>query len=133
MLLIWKLLNSLTHIASDAARPAPVAIAANRAVPLEPDRPDAGRAGNPAPSSVAVARLPLTRLPGSGSPNSLPSGLGAPFDERLSTMHIFSHPGREMQVAVGHPPFHGRLFDRESLSFPPMTVVPAEKRSNTLA
>jgi hypothetical protein len=38
-----------------------------------------------------------------------------------------------MQVAVSQPPFHGRLFDRESPSFSPMTVVPAEKRSNTLA
>jgi len=52
--------------------------------------------------------------------------------------HIFlllSHPGRgrDAVVAVGHRPFHGRLFDRESPPFSPM-IVPAENdEANPLA
>ena len=49
--------------------------------------------------------------------------------------YLLSHPGRgrDAVVAVGHRPFHGRLFDRESPPFSPM-IVPAENdEANPLA
>jgi hypothetical protein len=90
-------------------------------------------AGNPAPSP-SPGLVPLTRAlissSLSGSATRLPPLSTRDWEKMESTISLApSRAGRDdagpaRGVAVARPPFHGRLFDRESPPFSPMTALP---------